>query len=213
MTSRQPDDIAARSREAARLEQLWSGEFGDAYTERNADVAGPREPFWSDIVHRTQPERILEIGANVGANLVWLTRLAPEARATGLDVNAGAVAEMRRRLPQVGGLVGTARELPFATGAFDLVATVAVLIHQPHDTLRDAMAETVRCTRRWLLCAELYDPATAEVQWRDQSGALFKRDYGRIYHEEFPELRLEHEGFLGHDQGWDDVTFWLFAKS
>src|SRR4029450_3836841 len=32
--------------DAARLEALWSGEFGDAYTERNAAAGDGRGGFW-----------------------------------------------------------------------------------------------------------------------------------------------------------------------
>jgi|SRR6478735_2127339 pseudaminic acid biosynthesis-associated methylase len=199
--------------EASRLERLWSGTFGDAYTERNTDVAGYRGPFWRDVVAETRPASVLEIGANVGANLSWLTQLAPDASITGLDVNAAAVEEMRRRVPPARGVVAGARALPFASDAFDLVATVAVLIHQPDDTLLTAMSEVVRCARRWLLCAELHDATTTEVDWRGERGALFKRDYGAIYREHFPELRLVRHGLLDRSQGWDDVTFWLFATA
>jgi hypothetical protein len=74
------------------------------------------------------------------------------------------------------------------------------------------MAEIVRCSRRYVLCGEYFAEQTTEVPYQNQSGALFKRNYGRIYQELFPELRLIQQGFLGRDEGWDDVTYWMFEK-
>ena len=104
------------------------------------------------------------------------------------------------------------RELPFRDRWFDLVFTMGVLIHQPESTLPLVMAEIVRCSRRYVLCGEYFAEQTIEVPYRNQSGALFKRNYGRIYQELFPELRLIQRGFLGRDEGWDDVTHWMFEK-
>jgi hypothetical protein len=28
----------------------------------------------------------------------------------------------------------------------------------------------------------------------------------------FPELHLLQQGFLSREEGWDDVTYWLFEK-
>jgi hypothetical protein len=50
------------------------------------------------------------------------------------------------------------------------------------------------------------------VPYRNQGGALFKRNYRRIYQEMFPELRLLRQGFLSRDEGWDDITYWVFEK-
>ena len=75
------------------------------------------------------------------------------------------------------------------------------------------MAEIVRCSRRYVLCGEYFAEETTEVPYRGQDGALFKRDYGALYQELFPELALVEQGFLGRDEGWDDVTWWLFERS
>jgi hypothetical protein len=44
------DQIENQSIEAVRLEQLWSGEFGDAYVERNRAAGNIREPFWQKVL-------------------------------------------------------------------------------------------------------------------------------------------------------------------
>jgi ubiquinone/menaquinone biosynthesis C-methylase UbiE len=130
----------------------------------------------------------------------------------GVDLNPEALREIRHRFPDVNAVWALARELPFRDGAFDLAFTTGVLIHQPEDSLGQVMDEIVRVSRRYVLAVEYFAPQTEEVKYRDQRGALFKRDYGRLYAERFPELTLLGHGFLGKDDGWDDVDWWLFEK-
>ena len=49
-----------------------------------------------------------------------------------------------------------------------------------------------------------------EVPYRGERGALIKRDYGEIYKALFPDSVLMETGFLGEDEGFDDVTYWIF---
>ena len=74
------------------------------------------------------------------------------------------------------------------------------------------MSELVRVSRRFVLAAEYAAKKPTEVPYRGHSGALFKRDFGALYRELFPQLRQRRSGFLGRDQGFDDVTWWLFEK-
>ena len=197
--------------EAARLEALWRGGFGTDYTARNAAAGDPRGPFWRSCLDRYRAKSVLEVGCNLGANLRWIAPAAPGPVA-GIDVNETALATLRRDVPRAHPVVAAARALPFREGAFDLVFTIGVLIHQPPDRLRDVMAEIVRCAGRWVLCGEYYGMAPTEVPYRGQSGALFKRDFGTDYQRWFASLRLVDCGFLSRDEGWGDVTYWTFEK-
>jgi pseudaminic acid biosynthesis-associated methylase len=198
--------------EAKRLEALWSGEFGDDYVGRNLEAAKVREPFWNTILDEIKVAKVLEVGCNVGANLTWIAQRIPSDGVYGVDINRKALAHLRTVVPNVNALYSPARHLPFRDGFFDLAFTMGVLIHQPPETLPLVMSEIVRCSRRYVLCGEYFAPEPTEVAYRGQTGALFKRDYGMYYQDLFPELRLLKTGFLGKDQGWDDVTYWLFEK-
>lgn len=196
----------------ARLETLWQGQFGDAYTQRNASAAEGRLSFWKDLTSSTQLGRVLEVGCNLGANLRWLSELLPAHQIYGVDINHSALAELRRTLPSVNAVWAKARELPFRDRFFDLVYTTGVLIHQPPDALHDVMREIVRCSSRYVLAGEYYSAEVTEVPYRGQEGALFKMDFGELYLRMFPELTLLRKGFLPRGSGWDDVTFWLLEK-
>jgi pseudaminic acid biosynthesis-associated methylase len=206
-------DARADVPEASRLEAMWAGDFGDAYSERNSAAGVGRGAFWEMLMSKHPVRRVLEVGCNVGANLQWIAPHLAPGETYGIDINHEALAQLRERVPNVSAVASAARELPFRDRWFDLCFTSGVLIHQPDSTLPLVMAEVVRVSRRYVLCGEYYAPQTMEVPYRGMPGALFKRDYGRLYGELFPELSLIDQGVLGQAEGWDDVTWWLFEKA
>ncbi len=203
----------SRKSESKRLETLWGGSFGDAYIERNRNSGEGREPFWGRILSEFPLSNVLEVGCNVGPNLELLASHLPERDVFGVDINENALKEVRSRLPGVNALWSPARTLPFRDSHFDMVFTTGVLIHQPPETLPLVMAEIVRCSKRYVLCGEYYASKPVEVPYRNEPGSLFKRDFGALYQELFPELHLMLQGFLPKEAGgWDDLTFWVFEK-
>jgi len=198
--------------DAARLEALWSGEFGDAYTDRNAAAGDERRRFWRATLEEFPVARVLEVGCNLGANLRWIASEGAGDAVFGVDVNLLALGRLHRAVPTARPVAAAALGLPFADRAFDLVFTVGVLIHQPPAALPTVMTEIVRCSRRFVMCGEYYAPVPTEVTYRGQTGALFKRDFGGLYRQLFPGLALRKQQFLSKAEGWDDVTFWMFEK-
>jgi pseudaminic acid biosynthesis-associated methylase len=203
---------AGTSPDAARLEALWSGEFGDAYTERNTAAGDERRRFWRATLEEFPVARVLEVGCNLGANLRWIASEGASGAICGVDVNLLALGRLHRAVPTARPVGAAALGLPFADRAFDMVFTVGVLIHQPPAALPAVMTEIVRCSRRFVMCGEYYAPEPTEVAYRGQTGALFKRDFGGLYRQLFPGLALRKQQFLSKAEGWDDVTFWMFEK-
>lgn len=95
--------------EATRLESLWAGDFGDAYTDRNRDRYNPRESFWDTILSQFPVRNILEVGCNIGGNLQWLARRLDPKQVYGVDINHRTLKELRNRLPEVNALWAPAR--------------------------------------------------------------------------------------------------------
>jgi pseudaminic acid biosynthesis-associated methylase len=193
-----------------RLEDLWSGEFGDAYVERNRDAADGG-PFWRETLADRSIESALEVGCNVGLNLRWLAELLGEVNVAGVDVNEKALAEARAALPGADLRRAAAYELPFADASFDLTFTTGVLIHIDPSDVHQVMAEIVRCSRRYVFCGEYYSSEPEEIPYRGETGALFKRDFGGEYLSQHPELSLLGTGLMPEDV-WDRTTWWLFEK-
>jgi pseudaminic acid biosynthesis-associated methylase len=196
--------------ETQRLEALWGGEFGDAYIERNRAAVTYRRPFWEAQLAAHPVRSVLEVGCNTGANLKWL--VGGDRTVCGIDVNEQALAELSAVLPEAAAVRARARRLPFRDGSFDMVFTMGVLIHQPIEALEEVMAEIERCSNRYVLCAEYFAETVTEVPYRGINGALFKRDFGKLYLDMFPGLKQVDRGHLTKADGWDDVTYWVFEK-
>jgi pseudaminic acid biosynthesis-associated methylase len=199
--------------EAARLEALWSGDFGNDYVERNLRAYHERGDFWTSLLTTMRPASVLEVGSNVGGNLQWVTQVVPPEQVVGIDVNRMALQELQERLPGVRGVESSARELPFDDRSFELVFTMGVLIHQPDESLPAVMDEMVRVSSRYVLCGEYGGEETTEIPYRGYRNALFRRDYGGLFATRFrAELQLAFSGFLGTEDGFDNVTWWLFER-
>ena len=213
MASTNTGRTQAGKNEAQRLEQLWAGEFGNEYVDRNIDAYDRRGEFWLPLMDELQPESVLEIGCNVGGNLQWISQKVKPARIVGVDVNAKALRLLEQRVPGIRPVHTPARELPVADRSVDFVFTMGVLIHQPEETLAKVMSEMVRVSKKYVFCGEYYDHETVEVHYRGHDGALFRRDYGALFEEYFPtELVPLRQGYLSPEQGWDRVTWWLFHR-
>lgn len=191
---------------------LWSGEFGDEYVDRNLESYDTRGAFWREILELTKARSVLEIGCNVGGNLQWISPTIPPGSLYGIDINFVAICKLRERLAEVNSIWAPGRDLPFRDRMMDLVFTMGVLIHQSDSLLPRMMTEMVRCSNEFVLCGEYYAETDTEIEYRGHRGALFKRDYGSRFLEMFPELELVRTGFLSSDDGWDDVTWWLFRR-
>ena len=190
--------------------QLWRSMFGRDYTDRN-DVEKPeRVETWRKLLDGISVERALEVGCNAGWNLEYLTRLGVPA-IVGVEPGVYAAAKARSRNFNV--LDGTAFELPFRDGWFDLAFTSGVLIHIAPDDVGKAMAEIYRCSRRYIVAIEYDAPEEKEVSYRGHDGALWKRDHGALWQARYPELKLVKRMFLDAAQGYDDCTAHLFEKS
>lgn len=205
MSDREPD-------EAARLEDLWSGDFGAAYIARNRVLDERRTAFWTGLIEGHSITSVLEVGCGQGGNLRPIARLIEPDDVWGVDVNETALEIARLNAPGVHAVQGVARSLPFADGFVDLAFTVGVLIHQPAASLPDVLAELVRCSRSLVLWAEYHAPTDEEVPYHGVAGSLFRRDYGAIYHEYFPDLIVRDEGFLAPEDGFDRATWQLLQK-
>jgi pseudaminic acid biosynthesis-associated methylase len=198
--------------EATRLEELWAGEFGSAYIDRNRVLDERRARIWERILASADIRSVLEVGCGQGGNLRLISRILDPASVWGVEVNARAREIARAGTPGANVVAGVARALPFRDGFVDLAFTVGVLIHQPESTLPLVMAEVVRCARSFVLWIEYHAPATEEVPYHGVAGTLYKRDYGAIYHELFPELIVRDEGFLDAEDGFDRATWQLLEK-
>jgi pseudaminic acid biosynthesis-associated methylase len=198
----------------------WVGAFGEDYMARNSDMTeadlGPRTRGLAGVLAAcpTPPASILEVGANIGRNLVALARCT-DARLYGVEPFEAAYGRMIEALGDrlAGSACTTGQALPYDDASIDMVFTSGVLIHVSPADLPAVMSEIVRVARRYVWCNEYFAKQPEEIAYRGKSGLLFKRDFGRLYLERFPRLRAVAQGFLwSATSPFDDTTWWLFEK-
>ena len=190
---------------------LWRSEFGRSYTDRNDREKPERVESWRRILEGISPSRALEVGCNVGWNLEYLHRLAvPELY--GIEPQPYAVERARWRGPAFGVLQGTAFDLPFKDGYFDLAFTSGVLIHIAPESIGNALDEMHRVSRRWIVAIEYDAPTEQEIKYRGHEAALWKRDHGAIWQSRYPQLQLIRRIELGEEHGYDNCTAHVFEK-
>lgn len=200
--------------------RFWRGPFGKTYTQRNLptdDTVRARCVLWSRIMASfgmTPPERILEVGANVGTNLRAL-RTMTNATLYGVEPNAHA----RECLigdgvvPEANVFDAVASSLPFDDGFADTVFTSGVLIHIHPDDLLTSCAEIHRVSSRYIVSIEYFSDKPEEVPYAGETDKLFKRDFGSYWLDNFDDLRILDYGFA-----WkrytrlDNLTWWAFEK-
>ena len=123
-------------------ENLWVGDFGQEYTERNIfdpdkldkdyketfDVSRTdmNELFLKDL--NLKDKRILEVGCNIGNQLRFLQRMGYK-NLYGIELQPYAVQRAKDFTKGINIIQGEADDIPFKDGYFDLVFTSDVLIH------------------------------------------------------------------------------------
>jgi spore coat polysaccharide biosynthesis protein SpsF len=206
---------------ATKQLEHWTGEFGREYIDRNAaseEMLRIRTKAWARMLaplRGDEPKSVLECGSNIGLNLRVLPRLL-DAELFAMEPNLAAHDVLiRDQVLPLANLKHAALggDLPFQTNAIDLVFTSGVLIHVPPADLPKAVSEMYRISRKYILAIEYFSKKPESIPYRGNDELLWKRDFGSLWLEHFPDLVPIDEGFLwSRTSGYDDATWWLFRK-
>jgi pseudaminic acid biosynthesis-associated methylase len=198
--------------------EIWKGNFGDAYIERNRpnDERLRRLTMkWANLLNHIAidpPMSILEVGANVGGNLLALERVT-NAQLWALEPNARARQTLERILPKERILDATAETIPLCDESVEMVFTSGVLICIHPDHLLKACSEIVRCARKYIVCIEFFAHEPETKRYRGHDELLFKRDFGAFYLDHFPALKIVDYGFnWARTTGEDNTTWWIMRR-
>lgn len=197
-------------------EKFWAGEFGDKYIDRNigVDLLAQKIGFWSRILRRCgEFESCLELGCNIGLNLKALGILLPYLKMTGVEINMKA-ANACSKMGRVNVINSSIFEYR-SDEMFDLTFTSVVLIHINPDMLSTVYDILYRHSKKYILVTEYYNPTPMEVNYRGNTGKLFKRDFAGELMDRYPTLKLVDYGFQYHRDNHfslDDITWFLLEK-
>lgn len=205
-------------------EEVWSGDFGKEYTDRN--ILNPdeldqlyiknygisrtklNEEFLADL----NLHRILEVGCNVGNQLFLLKKMGYKDL-WGIELQDYAVEIARTRTTGLNIVKGSAFDIPFKNNFFDMVFTAGVLIHISPEDVEKALNEMYRCTSRYIWGFEYYSTNVYEtVKYRGKDNLLWKTDYSKLFLERFTDLQLIHKKILKYKDNENLDIMYLLEK-
>ena len=191
----------------SKQSDLWAGEFGDKYHERNEST--DREEFWRDVCYGCiDVESVFEPGAGRGDNLA--TFKAPGVRLTGMDINLTACNAMTSR--GILGLHGNFSTFNFSN-RYDLVITRGFLIHIPTPELEGVLGKIYNLSNKYIAIAEYYSPTRRRLSYRGHKNAMWSGDYAGMLMDMHPDLELLRYGFKYGRVGGYDLTYFLMRKT
>lgn len=204
--------------------EKWTGEFGRKYVGRNTF-----SPAKLDIVYKKQygitatkltidflgkfdkKIRILEVGSNVGNQLLLLQKLGFK-NLYGIEINRYAVEKAKRRLRGIDVICGSAFDIPFKDGFFDLVFTAGVLIHISPKEIRKALSEIYRVSSKYIWGYEYFAPNYHEISYRGRKNMMWKGDFSSMYTGMFPKCREIKNKFIKYLNSDNIDKFYLIKK-
>ena len=205
--------------------EYWAGEFGEEYTDRNPQTPEEMDAAYMSNygVSRTEMNseflgplprsiKILEVGSNVGAQLLCLQKMGFE-NLYGIEINQRAIEITKSRTRNINTIHGSGFDLPFKDGYFDLVFTSGVLIHiSPSDSGR-IMDEIYRCTKKNIWGFEYFAEEYMEVAYRGKTNLLWKANFSKLYMERFKDLALVKERRYNYLNSNNTNSMFLLAKT
>ncbi|MBN8675920.1 MAG: hypothetical protein J0L56_17435 [Chitinophagales bacterium] len=198
-------------------QKFWKEEYASSYIEKNSDfdfdmgVQG-----WKEMLKKAGPvHSFLECGSNIGRNIGFLSAIYPAAKKSLIELSPAAYGIVTNRYKPDSSFNGPIVDSNFPPGSFDLVYTIGVLIHIHPDDLLANMKKMFEYSSKYILIGEYFNRTPVMIEYQGEADKLFKRDFGKLFIENFP-VKLVDYGFLwGHlydNAGFDDITFWLFEK-
>jgi spore coat polysaccharide biosynthesis protein SpsF len=197
-------------------EEFWAGDFGNEYIERcgDLDTIPSRLNIFSKLLQRAENvQSVLELGPNVGLNLITLKQLLPNAAFNAVEINEKAYGILKQKEwlnVQNKSLLDS--EISIKA---DLTFTAGVLIHINPDMLDKAYDTLYRNSNRYVAVLEYYNPTPVTVPYRGHDDKLFKRDFAGELMEKYPDLHLVDYGFVynkDHNFPLDDTNWFLMEK-
>jgi len=199
-------------------EGFWAEEYSKEYIEKNNNfdhVLGSEG--WSKILKCTNYgiNNYLEFGCNIGRNIKQLQNVLPEAKPSIIEISKDAYNFVTSEYDFDQTFNGPILDSKFEPNSFDLTFTMGVLIHINPDQLLDHMKKLFEFSNRYIVIGEYFNRTEVSLEYQGESDRLFKRDFGKLFLENFSVNLLDYGFLWGHvydSSGFDDITWWVFEK-
>ena len=172
----------------------WDGKFGKEYTSRNMNTrewyTASRSELNKLFLGKLDKNiRILEVGCNIGNQLISLQKMGFKSL-YGIELQQEAVELSKDKSKNINIICGSAFDLPFRDGFFDLVFTSGLLIHIGPNNINSVLSEIYRCSNKFIWGLEYYANEYTEIIYRNEPNLLWKADFAGLYLNAFSDLRL-----------------------
>ncbi len=213
-----------------QLEHWTNSELGHEYIERNNFEDWKLEygiKGFKKILKKVKFRTLLEVGSNIGLNLWYINEMFKGKKI----LHAIEPFEEAYRILTTQPFFKIKKStncdgftLPYKDNKIDVVMTHGVLIHVSPENLKRMTDEIVRVAKKYVICTEYFSHEPQEVSYRGKEHLIFKRDFGKFYLDNYPNLKCINYGFLWqqeysvkdkpHPYGvvFDDLTYWVFEK-
>ena len=205
------------SKKKNEQQDFWMGKFGRDYVSRNSIKILSKNSialFSKIFFSKTPPKECLELGANIGANLVALKELFPEIKTYGVEINKFAFQHLAKTIGKKY-CYNQSIENFNKNKKYDLVFTKGVLIHINPGNINKVYEKLFRMSKKYILIIEYYNPKPVSINYRGHKDKLFKRDFAGEIMNKYKSLKLVDYGFVYHGDGsfpQDDLTWFLLKK-
>lgn len=198
-------------------ERFWKGDFGNEYINRNQSeqLLANKTALYSKVISQMNEKvaSCIEFGSNIGLNLCAIKRLVPECELSAIEINNNAVNELKR-IENV--KIYHQSILDFNPDyQRDLAFIHGVLIHIDPSLKKEVYKRLYETSNKYILMVEYYNPKPVELEYRGETGKLFKADFAGEIMDLYSELRLVDYGFVYHRDNqfpMDDLTWFLLKK-
>ena len=198
-------------------ERFWFEEFGNEYTDRNQSkkLLASNTALFSKILNSTKNvNSVMEIGANVGLNLLALRNLVPDISLSAIEINNYACNALKK-LDNI--RVYNQSILDFESqDKYDFVLSKGVLIHLNPEKLQKVYDLMYKLSNKYICVVEYYNPTPVALNYRGHTDRLFKRNFAGEILDKFKDVSLVDYGFAYHRDKYfpqDDVTWFLLEKT
>lgn len=199
-------------------EEFWAKTYADEYIKKNSEFDHKLgSEGWMKMLQKTQGmvSNYLECGCNIGRNINQIMHVLPDAKPSIIEISEPAFSFVNANYELKHAYNGSILSSDLEKENFDLVFTIGVLIHINPDQLIDHMNKMFVYSKKYILIGEYFNRTPMSIEYQGESEKLFKRDFGRLFLENFGVKLLDYGflwGYIYDAAGFDDITWWLFEK-
>jgi spore coat polysaccharide biosynthesis protein SpsF len=196
-------------------EKFWQGNFGNSYIKRNnhRKIIKNNYHFFKKVFKtKVKINSLIELGPNVGLNIIALNKIFKNLSVTAVEINKKAC-EHLKKIKNINIINNSILKFNLKS-KFDLVLIKGVMIHVHPKDLKKLYKKIEKLSKKYILICEYYNPHPISINYRGHKNKLFKNDYAGLFLKKYKNYKLVNYGFCYHLDKYplDDVNWFLLKK-